>query len=382
MHLAFTIRDALCYFHIENNVKAKCITDCRVKAKPTDAKVVEKEVKQANDEKHCDLVKKIVRVWREVVESPTEDLYASAWLKFKEVCEPFSMFVKYVETTVLSVKNQFVRAWTNKFLHPGCTTTNIVDSAHGHLKRYLRSSVGDLASCWDEIDKMLKNQLGEIQGSFGRSITVMKHKYKRHKLFSQFEGYVSRAALGFIDDELQCSRTLIFAKEDCGCMQMTRYGLPCACIIAEKRKKKLPILLDEIHPHWQRISVHGKEVDEHFSVMEEWNTIQERLMRAPYKMKLHIKEKLRELGFPEDTMLNPPPRKVVTKGAPKRGKVPKSKGERLGTYSRSQASTPTSKPKPYLNIPYISQIPMIVRPYSEDIGNVIGDDNCGFPGHN
>ena len=32
--------------------RAKCITDCRVNAKPTDAKVVEKEVKEANDEKH------------------------------------------------------------------------------------------------------------------------------------------------------------------------------------------------------------------------------------------------------------------------------------------------------------------------------------------
>jgi len=31
-------------------------------------------------------------------------------------------------------------------------------------------------------------------------------------------------------------------------------------------------------------------------------------------------------------------------------KNPRSKGARLGTYSRSQASTPTSKPKPYLNI--------------------------------
>jgi len=110
-------------------------------------------------------------------------------------------------------------------------------------------------------------------------------------------------------------------------------------------------------------------------------------------------------------MLNPPPRKVVTKGAPKRvkstpktrsrcripsrwetidsqnldsqcsqakSKVPKSKGARFGTYSRSQASTPTSKPKPYLNIPYISQIPMIMRPYIEDIVNVKGDGNCRF----
>jgi len=99
-----------------------------------------------------------VRAWGEVVNSPTEDSYASAWLKFKEeVYELFPMFVKYVETTVLPLKKHFVRAWTNKFLHLGCRTTNIVESTHEHLKSYLRSSVGDLALCWDEIDKILKN---------------------------------------------------------------------------------------------------------------------------------------------------------------------------------------------------------------------------------
>ena len=58
--------------------------------------------------------------------------------------------------------------------------------------------------------------------------------------------------------------------------------------------------------------------------------------------------------------------------------VPKSKGSRLDTCSRSQASTPTSKPKPYLQIPYISQIPYLMRPYIEDIVNVRGDGNIGF----
>jgi len=160
----------LCYFHIEKNVNAK----------PSKAKVVDKDAKEADDDKHCELVKKIMRAWRDVVNSPTEDSFAIAWLTFKdEVCRPFPLFVKYVEETVLPLKKHFVRAWTNKYLHLGCRTTNIVESAHAQLKRYLRSSVGDLASRWDEIDKMLKNQFGEIQGSFGKSITIMVHNYKK-----------------------------------------------------------------------------------------------------------------------------------------------------------------------------------------------------------
>ena len=179
-------------------------------------------------------------------------------------------------------------------------------------------------------------------------------------------------------------------------------------LLLRRERKKLPILLDEIHPHWQRLSVIGEEVDAHFSVTEEWIAIHERLKRAPYKMKLHIKEKLRELGFPEDTMLKLPPRKVVNKGAPKRVKstpitrftgrmpsrwetidsqnpdsqcsqvksnVPKRKGARLGTCSRSQASTPTSKPKPYLQIPYISQIPNLMSEVAINVARK-GGLNC------
>jgi len=118
-------------------------------------------------------------------------------------------------------------------------------------------------------------------------------------------------------------------------------------------------------------------------------------------MKLYIKEMLRQLAFPEAANLSPPPKKVVTKGAPKRKRstlkvsstgrisskweviysqnpdsqpsqpkksLPKRKDACLDTYSRSQASSSTSKP--FWNIPYISQIPNIMRPFVEEIVNV------------
>ena len=169
----------LCYFHIEKNVNAK----------PSKAKVVDKDAKEADDDKHCELVKKIMRAWRDVVNSPKEDSFAIAWLTFKdEVCGPFPLFVKYVEETVFPLKKHFVRAWTNKYLHLGCRTTNIVESDHAQLKRYLRSSLGDLTSCWDEIDKMLKTQFDEIQESFGRSIAVMVHKYRKKNYSRSWRG--------------------------------------------------------------------------------------------------------------------------------------------------------------------------------------------------
>jgi len=119
--------------------------------------------------------------------------------------------------------------------------------------------VGDLASCWDEIHKMLPVQFGEIQGSFGRNQTVLEHKYKIIKMMRELESYVSRRALKFIYDGLKCSKTFAFDKEDCGCVQKTSYGLPCACIIAMKSKQKLPLVLDDIYPHWKRLCVQQEE---------------------------------------------------------------------------------------------------------------------------
>jgi len=134
----------------------------------------------------------------------------------------------------------------------------------------------------------------------------------------ELEGYVSRRALKFIYDELKRSKTFVFDKKDCGCVQKTSYELPCAYIIAMKSKQKLPFVLDDIYPHWKRLSVQGEEIYDDFSVMEEWNGIQERLKTSPYDMKLYIKEMMCQIVFSETTNLCPPSEKSVTKGAPKR----------------------------------------------------------------
>ena len=150
--------------------------------------------------------------------------------------------------------------------------------------------LGDLASCWDEIDKMLAVQFGEIQGSFGRNKTVLEHTYKNIKTMRELEGYVSRRTLKFIYDELKRSKTFAFDREDCGCVKKTSYGSPCACIIAMKSNQKLPLVLDDIYPHWKRLSLQVEDIDDDFSVMEEWNGIQERLKTPLQYETLHQRD--------------------------------------------------------------------------------------------
>jgi len=63
----------------------------------------------------------------------------------------------------------------------------------------------------------------------------------------------------------------------------------------------------------------GEESNEDgFSIVDEWNDIQECHKKVPYQMKLVVKEVLRQFAFPEAIMLSPPPRKVPTKGVNKK----------------------------------------------------------------
>ena len=97
---------------------------------------------------------------------------------------------------------------------------------------------------------------------------------------------MSRYALGnIVLEEQRCKETL--------CMyNVASYGLPCACFIAMKIRDNKPILLDKKHCHWHRLCM-GEESNEYgFSVEEEWNSVQERLKKVLYQMKLEIKEDL------------------------------------------------------------------------------------------
>jgi len=133
-----------CHFHVQANVKQRCILDCKYPLGKKDGKEV----------KPRDVVKKIMRAWKAMVEQPTQELYANALVEFQDECSDFPLFLNYAMTTLKEVKEKIVRAWTDHVMHLGCRTTNRVESAHALLKKYLDNSVGDLGTgrkymtCW------------------------------------------------------------------------------------------------------------------------------------------------------------------------------------------------------------------------------------------
>jgi hypothetical protein len=60
------------YFHVEKNVKQRCILDF----------IYPLGKKNGKEVKHGDVVKKIISAWKVIVESPTQELYANALVEF------------------------------------------------------------------------------------------------------------------------------------------------------------------------------------------------------------------------------------------------------------------------------------------------------------
>ncbi|KAH1197698.1 hypothetical protein GmHk_18G051420 [Glycine max] len=208
------------------------------------------------------------------------------------------MFVDYVkETWIIPHKEKFVSAWTNKVMHLGNTTTNMVESDHSSLKRLLQNSLGDLCSVWDAMSNMITLQHMEIKASFKISTHVVRHVFKK-TLYRRLLGMVSRYVLNQIAAELE--RVDYAGKNplSCGCVVRTTLGLPCACELSKYVGDCIP--MDSIHMSWRRLSFSDQGLSEpKVSIKAEIETISKRF---------------KEL----DNSMCPPPAKVNTKGAPKK----------------------------------------------------------------
>ena len=107
----------LCYFHVGKNVRARIITDCKVKQNVV---VVDGQKKIVNEAKHSKLVDTLFYAWEKLVESRTQELYEGNLMEFQDACKDYPKFLLYVQETILKpFKKKLVRAWTDLVLHLG-----------------------------------------------------------------------------------------------------------------------------------------------------------------------------------------------------------------------------------------------------------------------
>ncbi|XP_050908230.1 uncharacterized protein LOC127121837 [Lathyrus oleraceus] len=212
------------------------------------------------------------------------------------------------------VKETIVCVWTDQVRHLGNTTTNRVKSSHARLKNRLGNIKGDLCRDWDSVNQMIQNQHNDIHTSFGRTITVLEHKFKVNNLYSQLVSNISRAGLNYNFHEVKRADNVGSNSAKYGCTIVKIYGLSCACVIAKKVKFGNPIRMDEVCTHWKRLRFDDdgvmKDGKSNISILTKWEVIQDRFLKSDDNMKLHVKEQLRKVDYPETSDLKPPSQPV------------------------------------------------------------------------
>ncbi|KAK2358924.1 protein FAR1-RELATED SEQUENCE [Trifolium repens] len=342
----------VCRYHVIKNVNAKAKTMCKVR--------------DGDEMSQTQVVNMATNSFIAILDAQTQDDYVEAVVEFRKVCAKWPTFLTYVQKTILDTdKTKVANAWTNEIMHFGNTTTNRAESAHGLLKKYLPDGNGDFVKVWEACEQMLVIKFSDIKTSFGQSLSVKKHRKS--------------------------------------------YGLPCVCVIAKKIRNRLPIRLDEVNSHWKKLTIEfgqfeddlEEEVEDDYACTAEFEAIKERLKVVDVSMKAEIRNKLRQLAFPETTTLTSPTvvkkASVVTRkssGVENSTAREKSywehvdaqfpdcqvsqttaasssrKGARIGNWTPSQSSQVSS--------PFFKHMPQFMQPYIEDFVDVVGDGYCGY----
>ncbi|KAH1243480.1 hypothetical protein GmHk_07G020554 [Glycine max] len=334
--------------------------------------------------------------WGTLVDCPSEQEFPECLQKFQMACSPWPMFVDYAnETWIITHKEKFITAWTNKIMHLGNTTTSRVESAHWALKRVLHNSLGDLCSVWDAMNNMIMLQHTQIKASFETSTHVVGHAFKKI-LYKRLLGMVSRYALNEIAAEFERVHYAGNNPSSCGCVMRSTHGLPCACELSRYVVGSIP--LNSIHMFWRRLSFSDQGLCEAKAIIkEEIETISKRFEKLDAGGKVTLKSNLREIAYPDQNTMCPPPSKVNTKGAPKKSmnksqrstKRDPSYWEYVDAFHSVQSSNssvkrsasssdPPKPPKPTRIIPMLDQFEPFIQGFIHDIVDVKADGNYGY----
>ncbi|KAH1249540.1 hypothetical protein GmHk_05G012869 [Glycine max] len=276
------------------------------------------------------------------------------------------MFVDYVKQTwLIPHKERFVKAWMNKMMHLGNTTTSKVECAHWTLKRLLQNSLGDLCSVWEFMNNMMVLQHTEIKASFETSTHVIGHVFKV-TLYKKLLGMVLRYALKQIVAEFKRVSYAGIASSRCGCVMRTTHGLPSACELARYVVCSIP--LSVIHMFWRRLSFSDQGLSK-----------PERFQELDVCGKVTLKSKLREISYPDLNSMCARPEKVKTKGAQKK---PMTKHQRSIKYDLSywdnssvkRSASSSEQAKPRRTMPMLDQFHPCIHDSIENIVNVKADE--------
>ncbi|KAH1253189.1 hypothetical protein GmHk_04G009923 [Glycine max] len=179
----------------------------------------------------------------------------------------------------------------------------------------------------------------------------------------------------------------------CGYVMRTTHGLPCARELS--RYVVDSISLDSIHMFWRRLSFsHQGLCEAEVTIKEEIETISKRFQELDVCDKVTIKSKLREIAYPDQNSVCPPPSKVTTKGASKKPMNQNQRStKRYPSYweyvdifhsvqnsnsSVKRSASSSDPPKPTRIISMLDQFEQFIQDFIDNIMDVKADGNYGY----
>ncbi|KAH1188627.1 hypothetical protein GmHk_20G056570 [Glycine max] len=242
------------------------------------------------------------------------------------------------------------------------------------------------------MNNMMTLQHTQIKASFETSTHFVGHVYKK-TLFKSLLGMVSMFALNKIVVELDRIQYCGNDPSSCGCSMRSTHDLPYACKLSSYVVSSIPLKL--VHTFWRRLHFSDQGLcAAKVSINDEIDTIRKRFKDVDVGSKVTLKSKLREIAYPEENSMFPPPSKVKTKGASKKGlkrserstKRDPSYWEYVDAFHSSQSNNTSVKPsascyepsKPARIIPMLDQFAPFIQGFIEDVVDVKADGNCGY----
>lgn len=327
----------VCIWHIQQKVLAKC-----------------KEVHLTDEVKD-----EFMRSWNSVVEAPSEQLFYSGLCNLETNFNVSAKeVVMYVLNHWLPYKENFVHAWTDKYLHLGELASSRSEGAHYTIKSWIKTSTGDLQVVVDRIELALEKQHRDICNALAIERQSTYHIYNT-KLYSHLVRKVSKYALALIHEQYNlairplqptANGTIVSLADQCTGVFTTTFGLPCWHTIRQFHLTEqqqpanrlgtyrqpicsLPLNINQIHRHWHTkvpLPLHFGEQAPQPSVHERttFPAIIEQLTAcyddAPAHMQAATEKQLTEIIIAGATSHVLNPLQVVGKGRPKGAKNKKS----------------------------------------------------------
>ncbi|XP_078149520.1 protein FAR1-RELATED SEQUENCE 5-like [Carex rostrata] len=239
----------LCVWHIEKNILMKC------------KKYFETE----------EIWVGFLSSWKKVVYSSTELEYNEHWKEFESSYVEKKKALDYIENVWLPLKEKFVGAWTDEYLHFGNRASSRAESAHAKLKKYLQVSTGDLYEVQSKICLAIENEFNKIKASLSSEKIQLLHNCNT-SFFKNVVYHVSIYALKELHKQHMKAKLGTMSAVCSGQFTKTM-GLPCAHKMTNWRNE--PLNLDLIHSRWRidqrtlsaHVSTHKDDPDGGLSVL-------------------------------------------------------------------------------------------------------------------